>query len=320
MDILTDVLGMTARYTPWKKEKKLPFYLSAGYEFQRAEIDGCFCILISPKEDLPTIPALKKQIQRIQQEEQLPVVLRVRTMSAFRRKSMIEHKIPFIIEEKQVYLPFMAAYLQRTADAEPVVSEKFMVSTQVLFLMYLYCSHEELYLADAAGKLPYSAMTITRAARQLEESGLFHIRKEGVNKILRSKLPKRELYERAKCFLSSPVQASGFLDKEKVTENMALAGMSALAEKTMMNQDILIDYAIDKHECGFNTLQKELIDPHQQARIEVWKYPPRLFSENGMVDTISLALSFLNEKEERIEQAVEEALEEVWRKVDGSRI
>lgn len=320
VDILIDVLGMNVTYTQWNKKKKLPFYLAAGYDFQKAEIDGCFCLIIYPKEDLPTLPALKKQIQKIQQVENIPVVIQVKSMSAFRRKSMIENKISFIIEEKQVYLPFIAAYLQEKADVKIKVNEKFMFSAQVLFLMYIYQESEKLYLADATRQLPYSAMTITRAAKQLEGSGFFYVRKEGVNKILSSKLSKKELYEQTKSYLSSPIAKKGFLNKEDLTKQMLLAGTSALAEKTTLNSEALINYAVDKKACGSKELQKELIDPYKQISIEIWNYSPQLFAEENMVDTISLALSLMDERDERIEEAVDEMLEELWRNVDGNRI
>lgn len=309
MDILTDILGMDATYTQWNKEHKLPFYIAAGYDFRKAEIDGCCCILIYPKDSLPTLPALKKQIKRIQQEGQLPVAIRVKSMSAFRRKNMIQNKIPFIIEEKQIYLPFIAAYLHGKADYEIKRTEKFMVSSQVLFLMYMYQKSECLYLADAARQLPYSAMTITRAARQLEECGLFDIKREGTNKILFSKIPKKELYEQAKELLNSPIVNIGFIDKGNLTKQMLLAGVSALAEKTMLNGDMLTDYAVDKKECDLKELKKELIDPYKQVRVEVWKYSPQLFAEDGIVDIISLALSFKDEKDKRIEEAVNDMLD-----------
>ena len=319
MDILTDTLGMRVTYTKWDKENRLPFYLAAGYDFQKAEIDGCFCILIRPKEKLPTSPALKKQIQRIQKVELLPIVVRVKSMSSFRRKNMIANRIPFIIDGKQAYLPFMGTFLQAKAEAEVRVSEKFITSAQVLFLLYMYQESGELYLSEAVRALPYSAMTITRAAKQLEESGFFSARKEGVNKIIYSNYSKKELYEQARESLSSPVIKKGFLPKERLSKQMILAGTSALAERTILNDDILLVYAVDKKGIDQKELQNELLDPNEQVEIEVWKYSPQLFADNEGIDTISLVLSLMDDKDERVEEAVDEILDEFWRKEDGIR-
>lgn len=319
MDLLTDILGMDVKFAEWGKEKTLPFYLSDGYDFQKVEIEGCFCIFISSKKELPTLPALKKQIQRIQKAEALPVVVCVKSMSTFRRKNMIKNKIPFIIEGKQAYLPFMGTFLQKHTEEGRMIPEKFQISSQVLLLMYLYQKKEELYLADAVKRLPYSAMTITRAAKQLVASGLFCVKKEGVNKILFSNDSKQNLYEHSKEFLNSPVMKTGYVYKTELGKTALLTGASALSAKTMLSGGILLEYAIDKKDIRAEELNQELIDPHEQVKIEVWKYPPYLFGTSSSVDPISLALSLRNEKDERIEGAVEEILEQLWRKIDGHR-
>lgn len=320
MDILTDIMGMHVTYREWDGKRKLPLYLASGYRFQEADIDGCRCVLIYPQSDLPTLPALKKQILRIQEITPIPVVICVQAMSAFRRKNMIKNKIPFIIEEKQVYLPFMGTFLQEKADIPSKGSDKFMVSSQLLFLLFIYQDGTGLYLSEASRKLPYSAMTITRAARQLEMSGLFYIKRDGVNKILACGCSKKELYRQAKRYLSSPVLMAGYIPKKELTEKMVLAGNSALAEKSMLNTDILSSYAIYQRDIDKRSLSDELIDPSEQVRVEVWKYDPNLFSKGGIADPVSVALSLSDEMDERIEIGVDEMLGNLWEDIDDKGI
>lgn len=320
MDILTDIMGMNVTYEKWGKETTLPIYLSVGYCFQKAVIDGISCIMIYPQNVLPTLPALKKQIFRIQAVEPLPVVIRVANMSEFRRKSMIENKIPFIVEGKQVYLPFMGTLLQTKADRSPLKIERFMTSAQLLFLMYIYQKEEKLFLSEAAKKLSYSAMTITRAAKQLEESGLFQAKKDGVKKYLVCPCNKRKLYEQAKEYLFSPVIKKGYVSKDWQSECQILAGLSALAEKSMLNPDVLSSYAVLQGKINPTLLSDELIDPNKQVQIEIWKYPPELFAQSQIADPISIALSLAGETDERVESTIEEMLENLWEDCDGSRI
>ena len=56
----------------------------------------------------------------------------------------------------------------------------------------------------------------------------------------------------------------------------------------------------------------ELIDPDQQIRVELWEYAPRQFANDGVVGDLSLALSFNDNADERIEEAIEELLERLW--------
>ena len=131
--------------------------------------------------------------------------------------------------------------------------------------------------------LPFTAMTLTRAVKQLETTDLFLVAKDGVNKFIESKYKRDELFEKAKVYLTTPVRKAGYIDKTQVTENMVFAGETALSD--------------------------ELIDPDKQVRLELWVYNPKQFSEDNSADDISLVLSFTDTNDERIEEAVDELQE-----------
>lgn len=50
-------------------------------------------------------------------------------------------------------------------------------------------------------------------------------------------------------------------------------------------------------------------------KIQIWKYNPRLFSQNDKVDPISLICSFGDNEDERIHQCLEDIEKEIdtWR-------
>ena len=89
---------------------------------------------------------------------------------------------------------------------------------------------------------------------------------------------------------------TGYVYKTELGKTALLTGASALSAKTMLSGGILLEYAIDKKDIRAEELNQELIDPHEQVKIEVWKYPPYLFGTSSSVDPISLALSLRNEK------------------------
>ena len=64
---------------------------------------------------------------------------------------------------------------------------------------------------------------------------------------------------------------------------------------------------------------KDLQDSNSQVAIEMWRYDPRKLSREKMVDELSLALSLREDADERVEEAVEEMLNNLWRKIDGNR-
>lgn len=310
MDLLESVFGIQVQYGKWEKQSALPLYISADYEFQTATLNDCRCIILTPKAELVTLPALKKQIKKIQELDNAPVVLNLQSISFYRKKNMIENKIPFITS-KQVYLPFMGTLLTKEND-ESKETEKFMFSTQQLVLLYLYSNKQKLYISEATEKLPYTAMTLSRAVKQLESVNLFDVTKDGVNRVIESKYSKNKLYEKIKGYLSTPVRTSGYIEKTKLTEDMVIAGETALARTTMLNPRRVKTYAVYSKAFDKKLLMNELVDPENQARIEVWEYDPKKFSKDDMADALSIALSFLGNEDERIEEAVDELVESVW--------
>ena len=152
-------------------------------------------------------------------------------------------------------------------------------------------------------------MTMTRAVRQLEATGLFLVSKDGVNKVIESKCGRLELFEKSRQYLSTPVRKTGYIKKSEITEDMVVAGETALAEKSMLNPSRIIIYAIREKSFDKKLLMDELIDPEKQIRLELWAYDPRLFSKGNVADSLSVALSLSKNGDERVEEAVEELTE-----------
>lgn len=303
----TDVFGLTINYKSWDKKQALPLYVAGNYEIDEAIVSNNRFIVMSPIGDLPTLPAMKKHIEKIQKIDDVPVAFYLKNLSDFRRKGMLESNIPFMTE-KQVFLPFIGTLLMEEKN-NALYKEKFMFSTQQLFLMYLYNRQNKLYVANVGKKLPYSAMTLSRAVKQLEASDLFLVYKDGVNKVIESKYDRRELFERAKPFLLDPVRKYGYIEKSRIDENMVLASESALAKNSMLNPSKLITYAIDEQKMDINQMENELVDPNKQIRLELWGYDPKLFSDDNVADGLSVALSLREIVDERIEEAIDEGIE-----------
>lgn len=312
MEILRTLFGIKIKYLEWDKKNSLPLYISDRYNFQLTELDGCRCLFITPIDELVTLPALKKQIERIQKIEPVHVVLKSNNLSNFRQKKMIEQRLPFLTEN-QVYLPFLGTYIgQERSKMETITT--FMPSTQLLALSYLYSDKKKLYVSEIAETLPFSAMTISRAVKQLAATGLFEITKDKVNKVLEAKMGKLELFEKIKGYMITPVKEHGYIDKNTITRKMFIAGTSALAEMTMLNESRIKTYAVEGKTFNRQELCTELVDPDLQVEIQLWKYAPGLFAKSNIADPISVALSFADSADERIEQAIEEMLEELWSK------
>lgn len=305
--MIDNIFGLSIRYEPWDKKSILPLYIVSNYQFYTAYIENICCIVIIPIEELPALPSLKKQIQKIRVIDDVPVVLYSKTISFYRRKSLLENHIPFITD-KQTFLPFIGTLLVDEKEPEKI-KDKFVYSTQLLFLAYMYNHEKKVYVSDLSKSLPFSAMTLSRAVKQLEMTDLFLVYKDGVNKVIESKYSHKELFERIQHYLLTPVRQVGYMDQSLVTDYMVLAGETALSEMSMLNPSRLRTYAVYEKDFDKTQLIDELIDPEVQVKVEIWAYDPQLFTHTNIADTLSIVLSLKENKDERIEEVLEDILE-----------
>ena len=314
---LKNAFGLHIRYEAWDGVRQLPFFLQSTYEFQYALIEDAPCILIFPRETLAAMAVLKKHVLQIRKVGQLPVVFVLDQISEFRRKTFLENKIPFIVEEKMFYLPFIGTYLIRGLERDEKMTEKFMPSAQLAFFYYLYAQKKFLPVVELSESLPFSAMTVNRAVKQLLSTHLFQRHKDGVRVILQGVDQPQQLYAQAQKFLKSPVRLTGYMGREFLTQEFMLAGTSALAEYTRLNPELCPTYAVKYGAVCRNSLQRELVDEKKQVRVELWEYSPHILSRSSLIDPLSLAVSLRDNVDERVEQAVDELLKNVWESKDG---
>lgn len=305
--MIDHIFGLSIRYEPWDNKSILPLYIVNSYQFYTAYIENIRCIVIKPIDELPTLPSLKKQIQKIRVIDDVPVVLYSKTISFYRRKSLLENHIPFMTD-KQVFLPFIGTLLVDEKEREKI-KDKFVYSTQLLFLAYMYNHEMKVYVSDLSKSLPFSAMTLSRAVKQLDMTDLFLVYKDGVNKVIESKYSYKELFERIQHYLLTPVRQVGYMDQSLVTDHMVLSGESALSEMSMLNPSRIRTYAVYEKDFNNSQLIDELIDPDVQVKVEIWAYNPQLFTHTNIADTLSIVLSLKENKDERIEEVLEDILE-----------
>ena len=239
---------------------------------------------------------------------------------SFRQKEyLIREKIPFIVDGKQIYLPFMAVYLQERCSAEKIPREEILPSAQMLLLHFIYGGAQELSTSQAAKDLELTPTSISRASRQLEEMGLLHIRKVGVQRIMQSEDSSKTLFQKAGDKLLNPIKRTVYIPKKYVGTDLLESGYSALAEYSMLNAPNVRCYAAERISQWKDVMTNSLQNSQVQAAVEMWRYNPRKLSTRNTVDELSLALALREDTDERVEEAVEEMLNELWRKIDGYR-
>ena len=321
---------------------KVPIFLRERYSLAEGDVLHHRCLFFSPHRNFPEwTPAAVATDRRLLEALQLGIPVFVSTeMRANQRRSLIEKRVPFINPGYQLYLPDLLIDLREYFAGQRAKPPKTLTpSAQHLLLMAIEQHIERFGSARAIGdRLPYTAMTVGRAMDELADLELAEIGKDGKNKILAFPAGEhgvdwRALWERALPHLQSPVGRSLRLTPGKLSteilKNARLAGISALGRYSMLNEPPVETWAISADWYGKHAVAIEQAEASEWAessdeRLEIWSYDPGLSGDapktwlrdslsgrKGIVDRLSLYLSLRNSEDERIEQALEQMMEDI---------
>lgn len=281
----------------------LPLYLDL-YEIQPISLDGVKVLFITPRETLSNVKAVKKHLEKMQSLSGCFVSLMLNDISEKRKKSFLENHIPFVVTNNQIYLPFMAIYLQEKNKTIIEEVSQLTPAAQLVFINFFKQNSRELAVASFAKKLQFSEMSTTRALRQLVATGLFEIKKGTItnsNLLVTKVKDKEDLFNKIEPYLINPVKNFFYIYKEELNNKELLpSGVTYLSMFSMLGKEELDTWAVYGKATDFKTATSELTDVSRQARIEIWKYNPKLVCLEEKNDSISVYLSLKNSTDARI--------------------
>lgn len=296
----------------WGDERKIPIFLKSLYKFHEMKILGNLYVLIEVIDQAPGIDTIKKHINRIEKITNHQIVLYYKKITRYRRKSLIENNIPFIIEDGQIFLPFLGMNLKKMEDSVEKKMRKFTPSAQIAYLYFFYNKETVLNATDFSKIFGWTLMTASRALNDLYHAKLLTYEIRG--KTGRSKEYTRVLdpdyFKMGSELLNSPVKRVVYV--KKPPEKSYVAGLEALANLSMLNPPNYKVRAIYEGYLESEDLEtiknEDIINDERLVELQIWGYDPKLFTKKDIVDRVSLYASLKEENDERIEQALEEAL------------
>ncbi|MGN0735055.1 MAG: MarR family transcriptional regulator [Anaerovoracaceae bacterium] len=318
MEYLKTLLDMQVTYKSMEN-LHLPNFITSRYRIRKVVLDGIEVFFLYPVTELEAVGTLKKHIARVQKLKNIPVVLILDQLTYRQKEYLLREKVPFVVDGKQVYLPFMAVYLQERSDAEKIDKNELLPASQMVLLYYIYHGGGKQIMSRAVIDLKLTSTSVSRAVRQLEELGLLRTKKDGVQKVLYSELSPEELFKKAHDNFQNPVKRTVYIPLEQIQDTLLKSGYTALAEYSMLNEPNVVCYAANSISRWSSVATKKLQNGQTQAAVELWRYDPKKLAGTETVDPLSLALALENDADERVEEAVEEMLDQVWRKIDGNR-
>ena len=316
VNYINDVLGTRVTYKKIAPEKlkNLPFFLAKGYDFGEIRLYNQKIVLLSVKDDFTT-EALRTHLTKVQSILDAVVVAVIPQVDAYKRLRMIEKRVPFIVPGKQMYMPDLMVSLKeygntRIEDQQPA---NMQPAAQLILLYHLLVEPlEGLNLGTIAQKLGYNPMTITRAAFYFHNTGLCKI--EGTKeKFMNFEKTKRELWDIAEPKMTNPINKTQFYTGYTLDQNLKKANINALAHYTELNDEQVEFFAMHPGYGRFiGGVNLKAIDPMEgNICIEEWRYDPALLTKTEYIDPLSLYLCFRENKNERIEMALEKLLEQI---------
>jgi hypothetical protein len=302
---------------PLLDKNNFPVFLRNSYNFYEMTILGTLCILIEIIDEIPGMDKLQKHMKQIKNLTDRQIVLFYKEITRYRRKSLIENRIAFVIEDGQMYLPFLGLDLKKAQEKVEKEVKRFTTPAQIAYLYFLYHKDEVVNMTEFAEKMEFNKMTASRALNDLYHANL--ITYEIGGKTGRSKeykrIPDPEYFQKGREYLKTPVRKIIYTKTKPL--GALIAGFDALAELSMINPPGHPVRAVDRNQLNNEQIEivknKDFIKDAQLVELQVWDYDPKMFSDKHHVDILSLYTSLKEETDERVEQALEDVLRgESW--------
>ena len=97
---------------------------------------------------------------------------------------MIEEGIPFVIQNKQIYLPFIGIMLSEQTDRQIMPVRMISYLTQKLLLCGLYEKWVNMTVTDIAEKMHVTKMSISRCFDEIQYLGIDVLGMKGKSRVI----------------------------------------------------------------------------------------------------------------------------------------
>lgn len=313
---VSSVLHQSCQVQETDATDMLPLAYRKRFYFYKLKADQIECLIAEPVEHI-ALPQIRAQYLLIGRSLGLRCVLYLQHLTYYARDVLIREGIPFIWENHQVYLPFLGIVLGTTADRDIKRVDCISFLTQKMLLRSLYESWTDITATLASEKMQVSKMSVTRCFDEVDALNLPFIIKKGRSRIYSADTDKKKMWAVIRPIMRSPLITTFYLRDTLDDDTYLRSGYSALSDYSMLEDNVYPTYALTK-----NTLSAFREKKYSECMAE--EEPVCLVQELGYqipflnekdVDplTVSLLISSEERADPRVDQAIDEMLENyVW--------
>lgn len=294
--------------------KKLPLAYRGRYNIFTVEMNGVLWMGIHPKENVGLV-MLRRDRAGVEKMTGLNCAIFLDRTTFYIKEKLMEEGIPFVIDGKQVFLPFIGYLLSKENERElpPVHLISFL--TQKMLLIAIYERWNEVRVSGAAKRLEVSTKSASRCFDELEYLNVNVLGMKGKSRVINIPDDREQLWQQIESVLRNPVIRRFILRKDMKLEKKA--GLSALCEYSLLSDNAYPTYAVTKKELKASGVKEEKqaseLEEIGCVVLEVGYFTD--FLGKGLQDPLSVVLSLTEEEqeEERVDISINEMLEEyVW--------
>ena len=313
---LETIFGTAIAERPYSFPKGTIGLIRHGYSVSELIWDDRRCLLVTPREEAPSLVSIKKQVRMIEELCNEPVIIQLPSLSSLQRTNLIESGISFISGKGQVFIPFWGSYFEEKIR-NPIKTDNTLSGMAQLVFLYLYYHRDDQKKGcnqmDIVRDLAIPKASLSRAIRQLRTLNLISANPEGAaNRIIIA--DNNNNLSDAFSHMSTPIYKRLYVHRIPDDLPCKLSGIKALSEISMISAlDSDGGYAIAK--ASEKLVTKDLLIDETTFRdfgghiIDIWKYDPYLLSNSACVDDLSLLLELNDEKDERVQKELDQIRE-----------
>ena len=313
-DFLEKSIGMEVDIKDVDYNGKLPMIYSSLYDFKIARMQNIEWLIAIPKEQI-NLSQLRKNHRQIEKYLDMRCALYIKNTSTYSKNAMIADGIPFIIDNREIYLPFLGILLNSASERNIKPVQRLSFLTQKMILTAIYENWNEVTVTKAAEKLDITKMSASRCFDEIEFFAMPILGTKGKSRVINIPDDRKELWNSIEGDMRNPVISTFYINADLRLD--VFGGMSALAEYSMIADNKYPTYVVAKKDLKDLALKDKLVDiKYDEPRCIIQEVGYMVsFGKGEAIDPLSLLLSLSDgeKADERIEISIREMLEEyVW--------
>lgn len=284
-------------------KSKLSNFINLRYELQLINIGNKPFILVSDLEksfNIKNIVSVQRTLNNLYTRG---VIFVFDYLDIYKRRILVKNRVSFIVPDAHMYVRSLGLSFNEYFNKEEVSYKKLSLGAQYILIHLLTFDSIPKNLNRISKIVSKSAMSVSRAVKELEYFKLINVKDNRKDKIISFNGSKKIVWDKAKPFLQNPVKEIVYIEPNNsiIENNFILSGISALSSNSNMGSEENI-YAIESKDWKEinHKFKMSSKGTGENYAVEVWK--SSIPKYKGKMNPLGIYLSLLNNKDERVEK------------------